>query len=606
MLRRPLASLTVALYALSMLFGGAAQAWAAAKPAAAPAPQAAAPATPGTLLFGVAGQGSYGQPLDPTLLGKEHQDGIRLRLLEISWTDLQPNGPGQWSTSHAALVQQRIDALAATASDVQFTLDLGLQYPPGWAGAVDPLVDQYGNHWQATGDNGGGANVYWSPTLRADLATYIQQVFTNLNFHGRLWAVRFGPLVGELLYPQVMHTGQAESFWAFDATAQAQSPVPGWRPGQPSPNGEAARFYNWYVDNLANFFNFTLGQIRHYFSGYVAPVTPGAGMCPQAVDRLIAANLDDPNARYYGTGNYWYRIFPEMGPDANILHWASSVGDTSGLDDNSPNWWDWSSAKALAFIAHRSNRPIFAENPGHNAYDTSGGADPRTTMQWIMAAVRNYGYIGILWIREEDMLNPAYASLDQYAGEISRATGCGAGFADVPAGSPFYAVVTDLVGRQAISGYSDCSFRPGAVITRGQAAKVLVVAMGWSLANPGHPSFGDVPAGSAFYAFVETAVAHGIVSGYGDGTFRPNSPVTRGQLAKMVTVARGWALARPATPTFSDVPAASGFYAFVETAYQHGVISGYSCGAGCLEFRPNGTATRGQGSKIIDLTITRP
>jgi hypothetical protein len=551
-------------------------------------------------LFGLAGQ-----TLDPPLLQAEYQAGIRLRLVEIAWNDLQPGGTGDWATVKAQQIQQSIDTLAATGPDVQFTLDLGIQYPPAWAAALDPLVDQYGNTWMANNANG-GANVYWSPTVRAALRTYIQQIFTHLDFHGRLWAVRIGPAGGELLYPQLLHAGQADSFWAFDATAQAQSPVPGWRPGQPSPNGEAQRFYYWYVDNLADYFNFMLGEIRHYYAGYVAPVTPGTGMCADAVARLIAGSLYDPSASDYGTGNYWYRLFPLLGPDANILHWASSVGDISGLNENSPNWWEWSSAKALAWLAHQNGRPILAENPGHNAYDSSGGADPRTTMQWIFGAVRDNGYLGLLWIRESDMTEPGYASLPQYAGAIAEASGCHSGFTDIPTSSPFYTVITDLVARQAISGYGDCTFRPGNTITRGQVAKVLVLGLGLPLTNPARADFSDVPSTSAFYPYVETAYNRGIIAGYADGTFRPNNPVTRAQLAKMVSVARGWPLVAPGSPTFADVPPGNAFYAYIETAYRHNLISGYTCGTACLQFRPNGTATRGQGSKIIDLGITGP
>jgi hypothetical protein len=60
------------------------------------------------------------------------------------------------------------------------------------------------------------------------------------------------------------------------------------------------------------------------------------------------------------------------------------------------------------------------------------------------------------------------------------------------------------------------------------------------------------------------------------------------------------------------VPQANPFYKEVETAYTHGIISGYNCGAppaGACDgqhrpyFIPFGTATRGQASKIIDLSL---
>jgi hypothetical protein len=51
------------------------------------------------------------------------------------------------------------------------------------------------------------------------------------------------------------------------------------------------------------------------------------------------------------------------------------------------------------------------------------------------------------------------------------------------------------------------------------------------------PSFSDVPPDSPFYSHIETARYYGVVSGYGDGTFRADLDATRGQLAKMLYVA---------------------------------------------------------------------
>jgi hypothetical protein len=43
-----------------------------------------------------------------------------------------------------------------------------------------------------------------------------------------------------------------------------------------------------------------------------------------------------------------------------------------------------------------------------------------------------------------------------------------------------------------------------------------------------------VPAGSVFYTVIETAVCHGVVSGYADHTFHPFANATRGQISKIV------------------------------------------------------------------------
>ena len=59
-------------------------------------------------------------------------------------------------------------------------------------------------------------------------------------------------------------------------------------------------------------------------------------------------------------------------------------------------------------------------------------------------------------------------------------------------------------------------------------------------------------------------------------------------------------------PTFIDVPTTHTFYSYIETAYHQGIISGYLCGAGCLEFRPGDNITRGQLCKIIVLAQQWP
>ena len=182
------------------------------------------------------------------------------------------------------------------------------------------------------------------------------------------------------------------------------------------------------------------------------------------------------------------------------------------------------------------------------------------------------------------------------------ATPCTLSFSDVTATDYFYTPVLYLACHGVISGYSDGSFRPYNPTTRAQLAKIVVGAEGWSLVTPATPHFSDVPTSNVFYAFVETAYAHGIISGYSDGTFLPSNPVTRGQLSKIVVGAQGWPLVTPATPHFSDVPAGYIFYSAIETAYAHGIISGYNDGT----FGPGNSATRGQIAKIVYLALQSP
>src|SRR5207249_3065813 len=131
-------------------------------------------------------------------------------------------------------------------------------------------------------------------------------------------------------------------------------------------------------------------------------------------------------------------------------------------------------------------------------------------------------------------------------------------------------------------------------VTRAQVAKIVVLAFGLPLAAPQGQRFSDVAANNEFASYIETAYAHGLVTGYADGTYRPNNNVTRGQLAKIVVQAAGLKLDNPATPTFSDVGAGSTFYRYIETAHSHGLLSGYPDGT----FRAGLQANRGQVSKV--------
>jgi hypothetical protein len=166
----------------------------------------------------------------------------------------------------------------------------------------------------------------------------------------------------------------------------------------------------------------------------------------------------------------------------------------------------------------------------------------------------------------------------------------------------FYEPVRALYCMGAISGYADNTFRPYNYTTRGQLSKNVALAEGWTIQTPSAPTFSDVPVGSPFYGYIETAYSRGVVSGYSDGTFRPGNEVTRGQLSKIIALAEGWPPVTGGTSTFNDVPAEHPFYAYIEAAYSNGVISGYADGT----FRPGNSATRGQISKIVHGAITLP
>jgi N-acetylneuraminic acid mutarotase len=125
--------------------------------------------------------------------------------------------------------------------------------------------------------------------------------------------------------------------------------------------------------------------------------------------------------------------------------------------------------------------------------------------------------------------------------------------------------------------------------------------------------FTDVAQGSTFYPYIRCLACRGIVGGYtsnppcttGVPCFLPGSNVTRGQMAKFVSNAANYQdVIPPSQQTFTDVPPNSTFWLYVERAYLHSVISGYTSVPPCAVapcFLPGNNVTRGQAAKFVSI-----
>ena len=115
-----------------------------------------------------------------------------------------------------------------------------------------------------------------------------------------------------------------------------------------------------------------------------------------------------------------------------------------------------------------------------------------------------------------------------------------------------------------------------------------------------------LPPDYTFHRYITCLVCNGTMSGYSDGTFRPQNDITRGQIAKVVSNAANLQ-DDPGPQIYADVDANNPFYTWVNRLTTRGYVSGYPCGPPhepCDElqrpyFHPNGAATRGQLSKIV-------
>ncbi|NIK66836.1 S-layer homology domain-containing protein [Paenibacillus sp. BK720] len=132
-------------------------------------------------------------------------------------------------------------------------------------------------------------------------------------------------------------------------------------------------------------------------------------------------------------------------------------------------------------------------------------------------------------------------------------------FADVS--NNFWASEAIRWGQQVgiLNGYPDHSFKPNATITRAEMSAIIAK---WLQLDPGaaNPAFRDVK-GHWASAHIAAAAKLGYMTGYSDGTFRPDQPLTRAEAVVILNriLGRG-PLTGVTTPTWKDVPAS--FWAF--------------------------------------------
>ena len=107
-------------------------------------------------------------------------------------------------------------------------------------------------------------------------------------------------------------------------------------------------------------------------------------------------------------------------------------------------------------------------------------------------------------------------------------------FTDVSKNDSCYNAVDYLYSKDIMNGTSATKFSPNAELTRAMVVTILYRAQGEPAVRMSG-SFKDVAAGRYYTEAVEWAAAHDIVKGFTDGTFQPDKPVTREQLAAFLS-----------------------------------------------------------------------
>ncbi|QJD84740.1 S-layer homology domain-containing protein [Cohnella herbarum] len=163
--------------------------------------------------------------------------------------------------------------------------------------------------------------------------------------------------------------------------------------------------------------------------------------------------------------------------------------------------------------------------------------------------------------------------------------------------SGWSAALSVTVHNPYIFGYGDGTFRPNSAITRAEMAAILARAFLAKSTNTAL-SFADVPDKHWARLAIAQTTAAGLLIGYSNGTFKPDQAITRGEMASIAAKLLGGSEANIAGGNGGGFTDIKGHWAqtSIERVQAAGIIAGYGNGT----FRPDDKLTRSQAVVIVN------
>lgn len=148
-------------------------------------------------------------------------------------------------------------------------------------------------------------------------------------------------------------------------------------------------------------------------------------------------------------------------------------------------------------------------------------------------------------------------------------------FPDVDSNHPNHAAIAFLRDRGVINGFPDGYYRPQNPVTRGEILKILMRAAGHTnLPSVSSDPFPDVSSSHVFASYIQTAVQLGIVRGYDDGLFRMDRTVSRIEALKMLLLANRINVSTlPGGASYADIEIGAWYEPYAKYALDHGLVT---------------------------------
>ena len=170
-------------------------------------------------------------------------------------------------------------------------------------------------------------------------------------------------------------------------------------------------------------------------------------------------------------------------------------------------------------------------------------------------------------------------------------------FTDVFTTHPQQEAIYYLRNRGVISGYEDGSFKPERPVSRAEFLKMILRAAERNVPNSiAEKPFPDVAITSWYAPYIRVAVDVGIIDGYPDGKFYPDKTVSRIEAIKMLVKANYIAeKSLPAGASYADVPTNVWYTNYARFVYDNTLIDPFPGN----KLQPDDALNRGQIAELI-------
>lgn len=144
-------------------------------------------------------------------------------------------------------------------------------------------------------------------------------------------------------------------------------------------------------------------------------------------------------------------------------------------------------------------------------------------------------------------------------------------FKDISKNYIYRDIINEMSDKNIISGYEDGTFKPNETITRKHAAALINRAVGLPKIEVfKQPS--DLSTKNAYYDDLKALLEADLLEVDGKGNINPNEPLKRSEMAKILVVA--FNLTGSTTKSFTDVSSTHEFYSYINTLYANNITTG--------------------------------